>query len=429
MSVSRVGAARAAVRGGFVAALLTTIGCGGPDKTGKAELPHPIVSTAPPVERTVTRYETATGRATPLEQVEIRARVNGYLKAIRFQPGREVEKGQLLFEIDSEPYKADLARANATLATAVADLATSDADQQKSESRVATTKIEYDRQEALFKQGVGEQQTRNIAKGSYDEASAALRSAQAKVKVSKAKIDEGKANVQSADLNLGYCTITAPITGIVGDKLVTEGNLVTGGVGNTTLLTTVVAVEKMDVAFDVDENTLQRIQQAVRDGKIKSADPGEIPAEAGLALHGTAYPLKGKISFADNQFNPKTGTVRMKARFDNPKPPTGQRLLAAGMYARVRVPIGEPVKAVLVPESAFGSDQGTKYLYLVGPENKAVRANAVLGVQEGEERVVESINVPGEGKPRPLATSDQVIVSGLQRLRPGMTVEPKPAKK
>ncbi len=419
---------RPAVLSGLAAALFALIGCK-PDAEKKADLPHPIVSTASPIERTVTRYEMATGRATPLEQVEIRARVNGYLKAIRFQPGREVEKGQLLFEIDSEPYKADLARAKASLETALADLATSEADQQKADSRVTTTKAEHERQEALFKQGVGEQQTRNIAKGSYDEASAAFRSAQAKVKLSKAKIDEARATVLSADLNLGYCTITSPITGIVGDKLVTEGNLITGGVGNTTLLTTVVAVEKMDVAFDVDENTLQRIQQAVRDGKIKSADAGEIPAEAGLALHGTAYPLKGKINFADNQFNPKTGTVRMKARFDNPKPTTGQRLLAAGMYARIRVPIGEPIKAMLVPESAFGSDQGVKFLYLVGPENKAVRVNATLGVQEGEERVVESIDVPGEGKPRPLTTSDQVIVSGLQRLRPGMTVEPKPAKK
>ena len=199
--------------------------------------------------------------------------------------------------------------------------------------------------------------------------------------------------------------------------------------GNTTLLTTVVAVEKMDVAFDVDENTLERIQQAVREGKIKPPAPGEIPAEAGLAIHGTAYPLKGLINFADNKFDSKTGTIRLKARFDNPKPATGQRLLAAGMYTRVRVPIGEPVKSMLVSEAAFGSDQGIRYLYIVGPDNKAVRMDATTGGLEGDLRVVESVQVPGEGMPRPLTPSDRVIVSGQQRVRPGMTVDPKPAKK
>src|SRR5581483_9842332 len=199
---------------------------------------------------------------------------------------------------------------------------------------------------------------RDKSKGDFDEAGATVRSATAKIKVAKAKIDEAKAAVKTAELNLGYCTIDAPITGVVGDRMVTEGNLITGGVGNTTLLTTIVAVEKMDVAFDVDEHTLQRIQLAVREGKIKAPAPGEIPAEAGLAVHGAGYPLKGKINFEDNRVDPKTGTIRMKARFDNPKPATGERLLAAGMYARIRVPIGEPVRATLVPEAALGSDQG-----------------------------------------------------------------------
>ncbi|MBA4187800.1 MAG: hypothetical protein C0467_07250 [Planctomycetaceae bacterium] len=409
--------------------LALVIGCSKSGSDGKADLPPPIVTVAAPVEQTVTRYELATGRAEPLEQVEIRARVSGYLMAVKFEPGTEVAKDKPLFEIDPEPFKADLARAKANYATAEADLASTEADLIRAKSREATTKISYDREETALKKGVGAEATRDVAKGAFDEAVAVVKATAAKVKQGNAKIEEAKANIRNTELNLGYCTIVSPISGKIGDRLVTAGNLVTGGVGSTTLLTTVVADEKMDVAFDVDENTLQRIQMAVREGKIKAPAAGEIPAEAGVAVHGTSYPLKGLINFSDNRVDAKTGTIRMKARFDNPKPEKGQRLLAAGMYARIRVPIGEPLKAMLVPDSAFGSDQGIRHLYIVGPENKAIRMDAVTGAQEGDLRVVESVVIPGEGKPRPLTPDDKIIVSGIQRVRPGMVVDPKPAKK
>jgi multidrug efflux system membrane fusion protein len=388
-----------------------------------------MVTVARPTERMVTRYEFATGRTAPLEQVEIRARVSGYLKSIRFQPGREVTKGAPLFLIDPEPFEAELAKAKAALETAEADLKSAEADQLRAEAKRDTTKKSYDREEESLKKGVGSPQTRDIAKGMYDEAAAATLSAKAKVILSKAKIDESKASYRSAELNLGYCTIDAPISGIVGDQLVTEGNLVTGGVGNTTLLTTIVAIDKMDVTFDVDESTKQRIEAAVRQGKIKELKAGEVPVEAGVSIHGTGYPLKGVIVFQDNRVDEKTGTIRLKARFDNPKPPTGQRLLAAGMYTRVRVPIGEPVLSMLVQDAAFGSDQGIRFLYLVGPDNKATRWNANTGNLEEGVRVVESVEIPGREKPRPLTRDDRIIVTGIQRVRPGMTVEPKPAAK
>jgi RND family efflux transporter MFP subunit len=425
MTGSNNGIVRAAVLGGFVVILVGFAGCGS-GKQEKAELPPPMVTVAPPIERTVTRYETATGRVQAIDSVEIRARVSGYLKVISFQPGREVKKGDPLFTIDPEPFQADLAKAKASVEVAEADLKAAEAESTRSEAKLVTNKKTYDREQEAFVKGVGSEMVRDVAKGAYEEANASALGAKAKIKLSKAKIDEGKASAHTAELNLGYCTITAPISGIVGDRLVTEGNLVTA---NSTLLTTVVSVDKMDVGFDVDENTLQRIQQAVREGKIKVNAPGEIPAEAGISIHGAGYPLNGKINFSDNQFDQKTGTIRMKARFDNAKPAVGQRLLAVGMYARIRVPIGEPVKAMLVPDSAFGSDQGIKFLYLIGPENKAIRMDAKIGLLEGDMRVVESVDVPGEGKPRPLTPSDQVIISGLQRVRAGMIVDPKQAKK
>jgi RND family efflux transporter MFP subunit len=225
-------------------------------------------------------------------------------------------------------------------------------------------------------------------------------------------------------LDLDYCSIKSPITGAISDRKITVGNLISSSESSKPL-TTVVSEDKMDVAFDVDENTLEKIQQAVRDGHIKLQKDGEIPAEAGLSLHGTTYPLHGLINFTDNRIDPKTGTIRMKARFDNAKPASGERLLADGMYMRVRVPIGEAVKSILVPDSAFGSDQGVKFLYIVGPDNKAQRLDAVTGNLEGDLRVVDSVRVPGEAKPRPLALTDRVIVTGLQRVRPGMVVDPK----
>jgi multidrug efflux system membrane fusion protein len=425
MSGSKGTAARAAACGALAGLVAVAVGCGGSPSGAKADLPPPIVTVAPPVERPVTRYEYATGRAAPLEQVEVRSQVNGFLKAIKFEPGKDVAKDQPLFEIDPELYKADLAHAKAIEETAVADLATSEAELTRAEVAQTTAKLEYDRQETAFKGGGGSATDRDKAKGQYDGSVATVKSNASKIKLAKANIEKAKADVRTAELNLGYCSITSPINGVVGDKLVTEGNLVTA---KTTLLTTVVAVEKMDVAFDVDENTLQRIQQSVREGKLKQVAANEIPVEAGLSVHGTAYPLKGSINFVNNQLDPKTGTIRFKARFENAKPAAGQRLFSAGMFVRVRVPVGEPVKSMLVPDSAFGSDQGSRFLYVIGPDNKALRLDAATGAVEGDLRVVEAVSVPGEGKARPLAPADRVIVNGVQRVRPGMVVDPKPAQ-
>jgi multidrug efflux system membrane fusion protein len=422
--------------------MVALLGCSKSGQEGKAELPPPIVTVAPPVERMVIRYEYATGRVTPIESVDIQARVSGYLKKITFDQGSEVTKGKPLFIIDTEPFDADLAKAKAALETAQADVKTQEAEVVRAEAKKDTNKKDYDRAEEAYQKKSGAEQTRDIAKGLFDESVAAVLATKAKVILSKARVDEAKANLRTAELNRGYCDITAPISGLIGDKLVTEENLITGGQPNSTKLTSIVSVDKMDIAFDVDENTFQTLENAIKTGKIKL--PDKIPCEAGLAIHGKEFPLKGWIIFADNKFDEKTGTRRMKARFDNPKieiksaaddPKSNEekkqtRLLVAGMYARVRVPIGEPVKSMLVPESALASDQGMPFLYLVGDDKKTTRYNATLGVQDGEFRVIESIVIPGEGnKPRPLTLADKVIINGIMRVRPGMVVDPQPPKK
>jgi multidrug efflux pump subunit AcrA (membrane-fusion protein) len=144
------------------------------------------------------------------------------------------------------------------------------------------------------------------------------------------------------------------------------------------------------------------------------------------AIHSNQYPLKGQIVFVNNEADRKTGTIRVKAEFLNPKGPTGDRILTPGMFARVRVRIGEPVPSILVPDSALSSDMGTKFLYLVGDDNKARRGNVIFGGLEDGLRVIESVTEEGK-EPRPLRTDERVIVTGIQRVRPGMTVDPKKA--
>lgn len=384
---------RAATRGSTILAILLAVGCH-KEAPSRKELPPPIVTVAHPTIQDVVRYESFNGRVEAVDDVEIRAKIYGFLKKVYFKPGSEVKKGDLLFEIYSDQYAAELARAEAEVSVA--------------EARYKQKLAEFNRAEAL---------KNNISQAEYDLALANKLESAGLIETSKAK----KTN---AALNVSYCKITAPMNGIVGDNLVSEGSLVSGGQGNTTLLTTLVAVDPIDIAFDVDENTLQRLQKMIREGKLPKSDGNAVPIEAGIAVHGNEYPLKGQLDFLNNKIDPKTGTLRIKARFPNPVI-NGNRVLTPGMFARGRLPLGTPTPQVVVPESALLSDQADRYLYAVTADNKAVRLNVVLGPQVGTKRVIESVRAVGEEAFRPLKVEDTIIVDGLQRVRPGLVVEPK----
>jgi multidrug efflux system membrane fusion protein len=326
--------------------------------------------------------------------------VSGYLTKIHFQPGAEVQKDQPLFQIDVREYKDALDRATAEV--------------DKSEARVDRLTAELERNTGLLAKN-------SISKQDYDKSVADLAEAKAFVKYSKAQ-------VSTARLDVNFTKIEAPISGLIGDWLVTEGNLVTGGQGNTTLLTTIVSVDPMDAAFDVDENTLQRLQKDVREGRIKEVKEGEIPVEMGLSVDASGYPYKGTINFINNQVDPKTGTIKVKARFPNPKPAVGARPLVAGAFARIRVPVGEPRTVWTVPESALGMDQGQRYLYVVDDSNAAVRLDVNPGSLDNGQREILGVKKPAEDKYRAIQAKERVIVKGLQRVRPGMTVAPQEAK-
>jgi RND family efflux transporter MFP subunit len=379
---------------------LIAAGCSERD-TAQAALPTPEVTVASPTAAEVIEYESFTGRTVPVEQVELRARVTGYLTTVQFQPGSDVKKGDPLMNIDPRPYQADLDR--------------TDAEIKQAEARLERLNSEYQRAQKLRTRGALSQEDLDKALGDRAEATAALAAAQAKLSGEK--------------LNLEWCAITAPLSGRIGDRVVDVGNLVTvvkGGEGFNTPLTTIVAVDPMNVSFDLDENTLERLQQAVRDGHIKAAD-GDIPVEMGLPIHKGSYPLKGAINFINNQVDPKTGTIKVKAQFANPKPENGPRVLTPGMFVRLRVPVGEARKALLVPESALGTDQGRKFLYTVSDKDTALRLEATVGPTQGSLRVIEQVQGPEDPAPRSLRADERVIVKGIQRVRTGAKVDAKSA--
>ena len=225
-----------------------------------------------------------------------------------------------------------------------------------------------------------------------------------------ASLDVARANRDLAALNVDYARVTAPVSGRVSRYVVTRGNLIQSGDQNGgTLLTTIVSVDPMYCYFDMDERTVLRVRQLIREGKAKSAGETRWPVSLGLGTE-EGFPHQGTINFEDNQLNPKTGTLRVRGVF-----PNKDEALTPGFFARVRVPIGQDHKALLVADRAIDTDQGEKVVYSVDKKHEVVSRPVRLGALHDGLREIRGGLEPGE----------LVIVSGLQQVRPGMTVEPK----
>jgi RND family efflux transporter MFP subunit len=364
-------------------ALVAVFGCTQQEQ-GAAKIPPTEVTVAKPLQRDVAEYEEFTGRTEAVESVEIRVRVTGYLEKIYFQEGGDVKADDPLFEIDARPYQAqyDMAAARVKL----------------SEAQVELQKAELARNEPLAKKGA-------ISQADFDKIVASAKEA-------AASVESAKANLESADLNLKFTKLSSPIAGRVSRTLMTKGNLVTA---DTTALTNIVSQDPMYTYFDVDERTVLRLMQMVKEGKLPARhDASESPLAMALA-NDVGFPHQGVIDFVDNQVDSSTGTVKVRAKFPNPAEKTGTHPLAPGFFVRVRIPIGQPHPALLVAERAIGTDQGQKYLLVVNAKNEVEYRPVKLGKLENGLRVIE------EG----LQGGEQVIVIGLQRARPGKTVEPK----
>ena len=413
----------------FVLVLCVVLaGCSQGTLEPQSAAPIPV-SVSEPVEREVTDYSDFTGRVTAVDSVEVRARVWGYLNKVNFKEGALVKKGDVLFEIDPRTYKTVLAQAEGNVL--------------QLEARLKRLNADLDRALRLAEKGSISQKDLDQAIADRGETAGALKTQQGAL--------------AQAELDLSYTQVIAPISGRTSRYLVTEGNLIAAGQTGGTVLTTIVSVDPVYVYFDVDERTVQRVRQLIREGKAKSARDAKIWVKMGLATD-EGFPHKGTIDFVDNQVNPRTGTLRLRGVFRNKDPAellrspaaiitaggpgtsiqagsytllasvsggapvaamAGQdspvaEVLSPGYFARVRVPIGFPHKALLISDRAIDTDQAQKIVYVVNKENKVVTRPIRLGARQNGLRVIE------EG----LTRDDLVVVTGLQHIRPGVLVEP-----
>ncbi len=348
-------------------------------RASKAPVPTatPVsVSVASALEKSVTEWDDFSGRVEAIERVEIRPRVAGTIDAVHFQEGQLVRKGDPLFTIDPRPYQAELTRAEATQAGA--------------QARLALSKTELDRTRRLIEEHA-------VAQRELDQRDNALREADANLKAAEAA-------VLSARLNLQYTAITAPFNGRVSRAEITVGNLVGAGAA-APALTTLVSVSPVYVNFEVDEQAYIRY---AANGAAGNTGIDRIPVSIGLASE-EGYPRQGHLKSIDNRLDTTSGTIRVRAVFDN-----GNGVLTPGMYARVRMGGSAGKWAVLVDDKAVGTDQDKKYVMVVDAENKAVYRAVTLGP------VVDGMRIVRSG----LRKDERVVVNGLQRIRPNDVVTP-----
>jgi RND family efflux transporter MFP subunit len=343
----------------------------------------PVVTVSQPLEKDIIDYDKYTGRIEAAQTVEVRARVRGELTAIHFKDGALVKAGEPLFDLDPRTYKAALAITVAKKANAEAGL------------RMADT--EYERERSLY-----------LTKASSArEVEVWL----ARKNVALADVGQADAEIDRAKLDVEFTKIKAPITGRISRPLVTKGNLVNAG-GGDTLLTTIVSVDPIYVYFDVDERSLELFRQRrAKETGANTDKPPEIPVFLGLVADGDRFPREGVIDFAENKLNPATGTIRVRGVF-----PNKDGRLTPGQFARVRLPVGEKYKGLLVTDTAVGIDQGQKYLLVVNNQNKVEYRPVMPGRLDGNLRIFP----PGAG----LQAGEWVIVNGVQRVRPGIEVRP-----
>jgi RND family efflux transporter MFP subunit len=381
--MTRIGIVPLARLGLIVGLCIGLGGCSKASSEGPGVKP-PTVTVSYPIRREVRDYEEYTGRTAAVDSVQVRARVSGYLQKINFKEGAEVKEGAVLFEIDPRPYQAVFNQARAQV--------------RLQEAQLAYNEAVYKRDLRLFRnQAISEEE---------------LQQAETQRNTSRASVNAAKANLETARLNLGWTKVTAPIDGRASRTLVTRGNLVTA---DSTILTTIVSQDPMYVYFDVDEPTALRVQQLIREGKVKSVRAGaKVPVFLGLTTE-KDYPHEGELDFVNNQVDPTTATLQIRGVFENPKPPVGYRLLSAGLFVRVRVPIGAYYRALLVNAEAILMDQDLRFVYVLDGQNQVVRRNVTLGSEH------DGLTVITEG----LRPRERVVVDGIQHVRPGMTVKPR----
>jgi multidrug efflux system membrane fusion protein len=384
------------------------------EQGGGASAEPPGIPVSRPVLREVTNYEEYTGRTDAVEMVDVRARVTGYLDNMPFKEGTEVKKDDVLFEIDPLPYRAQLEQAKSQVALNEASV------------KLAKRNLERD----LAAQNAVSQQQLDQDRAVVDEA--------------EARLTASKESTKVYELNLQYTKVRSKIDGMVSRYYVTRGNTV---IQDQTLLTTIVKLDPMYVYFDMDEPSFLRINRAIVEGRLNLPEDGTMSVLMGLQNE-EGYSHTGTVNFRNNQVNSNTGSIAMRAKFANPWLPKGlpalsagtvgvlaapqgqgplpalaplagakgTRLLAPGMFVRIRLPIGDPYPARLVIDRAIQSDQGLKYVYVVDKDDKVQYRRVKTGpLQSDGLRVIEGVE-----------PDEWIVVGAIQQVRPKMAIKPQP---
>ncbi len=363
--------------------LSLALGCRRPVSRTQQAPPAPVVAVASAQQREVVEWDEFTGRTAAIENVEVRPRVSGHIDTVKFQSGQLVKKGDVLFQIDARWHKADFDRRAAEYESARVKLANAEREAKRSPQLLANKAISTEEDD--------QRQAR------YGEAKAMLAAAEAAR--------------DSAKLDLEYTTIRSPIDGRVSRALVTEGNYVSGMAGSGTLLTTIVSVDPVYVYADVDENSLLKFNRLARSGKLGSSE-GRVPVEMQLADE-NEFPHKGFIESFDNKVDSQSGSILLRAVFQNP-----DSQMVPGLFARIRIPASEKHPAVLIQETAIGTDQAQKYVLAVTSSNTVAYRPVKLGPEIEGKRLVRDGLQPGE----------QIVQNIIMaRVRPGMAIQPQPA--
>ncbi|UQR62092.1 efflux RND transporter periplasmic adaptor subunit [Bradyrhizobium sp. C-145] len=361
-------------------AVIALAGC--EDKNTFVAPPPPKVDVAKPVQRAVTRYVEATGNTAPIKSVDLVARVQGFLQSIDYQDGSFVKQGTQLFTIEPETYKLKVEQAKAAEVGAQATVKQAEAD--------------YKRQVELVQRQAVSQSTLDTSTSTRDNAQASLQQAQV--------------NTRLAEVNYSYTRVTAPFDGIVSAHLVSIGELV--GVSSPTQLAQIVALDPIWVNFTVNEQDVLRIRaEAARRG-LTVADLKQLPIQVGLQTE-TGYPHEGHLDYVSPTLNTSTGTLAVRGIVPNDK-----RVLLPGYFVRVRVPFDQEKSALLVPDTALGSDQGGRYLLVVNSDNVVEQRKVQIGPVDNGLRVIES----------GLKPDDRVVIAGLLRVIPGQKIDPQVTK-
>jgi RND family efflux transporter MFP subunit len=410
---------QAVLRFGGVLLLACLVACSKPP-TPPAQVPT-TVTVSRPLQKEIVEWDDYVGRVAAIDEVEVRAQVTGFLQSVHFRDGQIVNQGDLLFVIDQRPFvaasdqaKAGIAEAQGRLTQARAQVTQARAQLAQSKAIQTKTQLDFERfqplarDQAITQQELDNAQQANLAsRADVEAATARIETASAAVVEAEAGVEAAKARQTGADLNLGFTRVTAPITGRANRRLVSVGNLISGGSAQATLLTTIVSLDPVHVYFEADEKAYLKYVRLSRTGERPSSREVNNPVQVGLADE-EGFPHIGQMDFVENKLDVNTSTIQGRARVPNPK-----LSLAPGLFTRVRISGSGKYEALLVPDAAIGSNQGQKFVMVVNSGNTVEVHPVELGP------LVDGLRVVRKG----VSAGSRVITAGLQRVRPGSSVK------